>query len=203
MSGSSGASGSSGEDLISSALGALMANPQLLANLAPMLGKMMSGGTPQETAEEPAASDAPEPLDMQALLSMATKLKPLLSSLGGMEGLGSLLGNLKFPETIDGEFEPAKEQETVSEEPGADKGQETQAVFEGLGQLASLGGASGSGQKKGNAFAGKPPHNKQLALLVALKPYLSPNRAAAVDAMVRFGKLEELFGGLLTEEKRR
>lgn len=64
---------------------------------------------------------------------------------------------------------------------------------DGVGVAAGAFSAMGGGGKRQIRF----PGDKRLTLLVALKPYLSPRRAAAVDSMVRFGKIGELLEGFL------
>ena len=62
---------------------------------------------------------------------------------------------------------------------------------------ASVAAGGGSGGNSGGKRQFRLPGDKRLTLLVALKPYLSPRRAAAVDSMVRFGKIGELLEGFL------
>ena len=45
--------------------------------------------------------------------------------------------------------------------------------------------------------SGSSPHNsKQLALLMALKPYMSPKRCEAIDYIAKISKLSQGFRGL-------
>lgn len=62
---------------------------------------------------------------------------------------------------------------------------------------ASVAAGMFSGGNSGGKRQFRLPGDKRLTLLVALKPYLSPRRAAAVDSMVRFGKIGELLEGFL------
>ena len=50
----------------------------------------------------------------------------------------------------------------------------------------------------GGVFSGKRSEHCQRreALLLSLKPYLSPTRCEAIDYMVRLGALSEIFRGL-------
>lgn len=99
----------------------------------------------------------------------------------------------------EGSAASAGDRETFSADAGADE------IGRYGGESAGGAGADGAsvaaGVFSGGSSGGKRqfrlPGDKRLTLLVALKPYLSPRRAAAVDSMVRFGKIGELLEGFL------
>lgn len=56
--------------------------------------------------------------------------------------------------------------------------------------VAALSSVSGTGTSK------KGPSDKRTALLLALRPYLSPSRCEAIDYITRIGKLGDLIKNL-------
>lgn len=99
----------------------------------------------------------------------------------------------------EGSAASAGDRETFSADAGAGEtggyGGESAGGAGADGASVAAGGVSGGNSGGKRQF--RLPGDKRLTLLVALKPYLSPRRAAAVDSMVRFGKIGELLEGFL------
>lgn len=99
----------------------------------------------------------------------------------------------------EGSAASAGDRETFSADAGA--GETGGYGGESAGGAGADGASVAAGVFSGGSSGGKRqfrlPGDKRLTLLVALKPYLSPRRAAAVDSMVRFGKIGELLEGFL------
>ena len=172
-------------------------NPRLLRGLA----SMFASGAGDAGSTSSASGDPPD------LSGLVTRLGPLLgalSSSGGtdtpasasqdeepapnalMNAIDSVLGGSAATSAGGSEDAPSSDAERESPQ-----GEGERAVP--AGSFGGFGGFGGHGGKRPIRF----PCDKRLTLLIALKPYLSPRRAAAVEQMVKFGKIGELLEGLL------
>jgi len=61
-----------------------------------------------------------------------------------------------------------------------------------MGPLLSGGGGKGGGGRKGGGGK-KQECDKRTALLLALKPYMSPRRCEAIDYFIRINKLGDVI----------
>ena len=143
--------------------------------------------------DEEKKNDIPEVSSGEGLLS-------LLSSPDAMSKMAGALSRLGI---LDGEEQ--------SEEKSADEGSVPTASDtrdplssllsnpEILSKIPTILSALGASSDKGSAT---PPSHKdkgkdrRIALLLALRPYLSPHRREIVDYLVKMNKLGELFKGL-------
>ena len=62
--------------------------------------------------------------------------------------------------------------------------------------LSALGGLSGKGAPPPSQPEKKHDSDRRIALLLALRPYLSPRRREIIDYLIKMNKLGELFKNL-------
>ena len=188
-----------GDSRLTDTLSMLMAHPEMLRGFASLIGGMGAGGKNgdsgiSDTGRQPTAGDR----------------KPGVGGTGGDSGAESSgtydrqSSRDRLSEIIDsvvaeGSAASAGDRETFSADAGA--GETGGYGGESAGGAGADGASVAAGVFSGGSSGGKRqfrlPDDKRLTLLVALKPYLSPRRAAAVDSMVRFGKIGELLEGFL------
>lgn len=172
--------------------GLLASLPGLITKLKPLLTMFGESFLSKETVVQPVAGTPEE--DGGALMRA-------IASVLGNSGAGTDEGSIPSANTagisaLSGELlssAVSADGKTVSEEnPEREAGAD--AVFAGAGFPGS--GKPQGCDPHGHGSHRHCPEDKRLALLIALKPYLSPRRANAIDAMVRFGRIGELLEGL-------
>ena len=122
---------------------------------------------------------------------LSTVLGELLSNKELMDKIGEIAGNIK-PQT-DTVAEPAPASSTSSPTVSIDGLLSNSDIMSKLPEMISVIKPLMSGnseEKSSQAF------DKRLALLVALKPYLSPKRCEAIDYIAKMSKLSETFKGM-------
>lgn len=129
---------------------------------------------------------------------LSSILGELLSNKELMSKIGEIAGNAKSQENTDTEGSPS-----ISNATPADftKAQETSIdsllsnpdIMSKLPEVISVIKPLMSGKPEEKSH---PAFDKRLALLLALKPYLSPKRCEAIDYITKMSKLSETFKGL-------
>lgn len=174
-----------GEDnRFSDVLSMLMKNPELLRGFASMLGGMNGGTGMGTTANMSRVSDE----EAGHIAESDVETADSRNTQSGGDRLSEIIDSVIAEDRSRGRAGEAAGQPAPSDTgPGADN----------PGVAAGAFGVSGTHGTRGGKRQFPVSGDKRLALLVALKPYLSPRRAAAVDGMVRFGKIGELLEGFL------
>ena len=111
------------------------------------------------------------------------------------EVLGQLLANKELMDKI-GEI--ANGLEHTEKTDTQDTGNEITALLSDPNMLSKLPEVIGAisplvSSKSGNS---QPHNSRQIALLMALKPYLSPKRCEAIDYIAKISRLSQTFKGL-------
>lgn len=206
-----------GDSRLTDTLSMLMAHPEMLRGFASLIGGMGAGGRNgdsgiPDTGRQPTAEDRKPGVGGTGGDSGAES-----SGTGDRRPHGN--GQFSDPRQPSGDRQSPRDRlseiidSVVAEGSAASAGdRETFSADAGAGEIGGYGGESAGGAgadgasvaagvSSGGSSGGKRqfrlPGDKRLTLLVALKPYLSPRRAAAVDSMVRFGKIGELLEGFL------
>lgn len=120
-----------------------------------------------------------ETLKPQENDKLSSALGEILSNPQMLSTIASMAQSLKA-----GSQASASPNSTSESEASDTEGTAPTALPSGLTEL--LGSISSAGEK----------HNRHNELLYALKPYLSQNRADAIDKIIRFSELSNLFKGL-------
>ena len=113
-------------------------------------------------------------------------LSGILSDSETMSRLSGILGGIKENVEADSESQPASAG-------GIADILENKELMAKLPEVISVIKPIVSGEGKKEGGDKKPTFDKRTALLVALKPYLSPRRCEAVDYMIRLSKLGDLL----------
>lgn len=188
-----------GDSRLTDTLSMLMAHPEMLRGFASLIGGMGAGGKNgdsgiSDTGRQPAAGDRKPGVGGTGGDSGAE-----LSGTGDRQSSRDRLSKIIDSVVAEGSAASAGDRETFSADAGAGEigryGRESAGGAGADGASVAAGGVSGGNSGGKRQF--RLPGDKRLTLLVALKPYLSPRRAAAVDSMVRFGKIGELLEGFL------
>lgn len=194
-----------GDSRLTDTLSMLMAHPEMLRGFASLIGGMGAGGRNgdsgiPDTGRQPAAGDRKPGVggtggDSGAELSGTGDRQSSYDRQSSRDRLSEIIDSV----VAEGSAASAGDRETFSADAGA--GKPGGYGGESAGGAGADGASVAAGVFSGGSSGGKRqfrlPGDKRLTLLVALKPYLSPRRAAAVDSMVRFGKIGELLEGFL------
>ena len=70
-------------------------------------------------------------------------------------------------------------------------------IISKLPDIISAFGGMGGGSKGGATGGGKKDQDRRTALLLALRPYLSPRRREIVDYLIKMNKLGDVFKNLM------
>lgn len=123
--------------------------------------------------------------DLGEIISKLTEDPEMMGKVMGLAS--SLMGGLPRENTANSLVQSESiTQENTESKPAIDPNMLTAL-------LGSLGGSSGSEKKEGGNKSG----DSRTALLMALKPYLSEERAEKIDMMIKALKLADAAGNLL------
>ncbi len=140
------------------------------ADLGSILGGILGGGASDGAVSDSALSEGigrvlSDPQMMARLPGMIEMLKPMM-------------GNLSSANGSSGEVA-----ETAAESRGEERGQEKEEEASSPPSVPALAAHRGGGGA----------HERRIALLCALRPYLSPRRQEAIDYILRMDKMGKLF----------
>ena len=129
---------------------------------------------------------------------LSSILGELLSNKELMDKIGEIAGNAKAQESADVEARtsvPSVSPADLSKasESGIESLLSNPDIMSKLPDVISVIKPFMSGKPEEKSH---PTLDKRLALLVALKPYLSPKRCEAIDYIAKMSKLSETFKGL-------
>ena len=188
-----------GDSRLTDTLSMLMAHPEMLRGFASLIGGMGAGGRNgdsgiPDTGRQPTAGDREPGVGGTGGDSGAES-----SGTGDRQSSRDRLSEIIDSVVAQGNAASAGDRATFSADAGADEtgGYGRESAGGAGADGASVAAGAFSGGSSGGKRQFRLPGDKRLTLLVALKPYLSPRRAAAVDSMVRFGKIGELLEGFL------
>ncbi len=130
--------------------------------------------------------------DISGIISRLTEDPEMLGKVMGLAS--SLAGSIpqdNKPNTASQEQnnEAPLSENNGEQKPGFDPGMLTAL----LGNLGNFGGSGSSDKKESVSRSG----DSRTALLMALKPYMSEDRAEKIDMMLKAMKLADIAGGLL------
>ena len=125
--------------------------------------------------------------DLSGIISKLTEDPETLGRV--MNLASSLMGNIP----TDNKEAPPAENTAAPQTEGQIPAFDPAMLASVLGSLGSPGGKPADGNKENANKSG----DSRTALLLALKPYMSPERAEKVDMMIKAMKLADIAGGLL------
>ena len=155
---------------LSGAINSLLSNPELLQNMMSMLAGASEGsqGATNNGAEHTPAANIEADKSLSIPTSAKVDVTPATDT-GGSNPLGNILSD---PALM------AKLPEVIA----------TISPF--------ISGGIGNKESSHTSSDKQPCPDKRLALLLALKPYLSHERCEAIDYIMKINKLGTLFGSL-------
>ncbi|MEE0970605.1 MAG: hypothetical protein U0M06_14655 [Clostridia bacterium] len=129
------------------------------------------------------------------LMANPDALKNILSVIGSTNQEAAVINNEQDKESEGSENNLENEDESAPVSASVSIPPEILAKLPGI--ISALGGIGGtSDQEKGKGQAKKKGCSEREALLCALKPYLSPHRAKALDKIIQLSRLGDILGSI-------